>query len=201
MSNVTLIEPASGISVTGRMGPMSPQISGGTKINEIDRTGFKPLTTSDGQSLIRQQFEIILDGFPDRSVQGDIAALEAFAGIGAHRLGLAVLRISGIALRFTEIDWLLESIEPGDLIERSAAGLLLRQDYKLSLVEANVPARIPTSVGTGPRSYRVKKGDTLKRIAKKTLGSSKRWKEVARYNVLKSNKQLKVGMLLRIPPR
>lgn len=55
----------------------------------------------------------------------------------------------------------------------------------------------------GPRIYVVEKGDELGTVAKKTLGSVKRWPEIAALNrdVLPDPDQLQAGMKLRIPAR
>lgn len=51
------------------------------------------------------------------------------------------------------------------------------------------------------KEYVVKEGDTLSVVAKKTLGSSKRWPELVDANkgVLSDPESLKVGMKLRVP--
>lgn len=54
-----------------------------------------------------------------------------------------------------------------------------------------------------PRIYVVKKGDELGTVAKETLGSARRWPEIAALNrdVLPDPDQLQTGMKLRIPAR
>ncbi len=53
-------------------------------------------------------------------------------------------------------------------------------------------------VDAGPRTYTVKNGDTLGSIAKRELGSTKRWQEIEALNGVKSER-LSVGMTLKLP--
>lgn len=55
------------------------------------------------------------------------------------------------------------------------------------------------SYGQGNGSYVVQKGDTLGKIAKKVLGSSKRWRELAEANAHINPNRLEAGMTLNIP--
>jgi nucleoid-associated protein YgaU len=65
---------------------------------------------------------------------------------------------------------------------------------------ASAPA--PSRAGGSPGSYTVQSGDTLSRIAGKTLGDSKRWKEIYEANrdsLGNDPGALEVGQVLRIP--
>jgi len=53
--------------------------------------------------------------------------------------------------------------------------------------------------GQSGGSYTVQRGDTMGKIAKKLLGSSKRWREVARANPQIDPNRLEAGMALNIP--
>lgn len=65
----------------------------------------------------------------------------------------------------------------------------------------------PTETGptTRPRielaTYTVRRGDTLAEIAQRTMGSSKRWRELAEFNKLDDADDVPVGKVLRIPGR
>lgn len=52
-----------------------------------------------------------------------------------------------------------------------------------------------------PKTYKLKPGDTLAKVAKKVLGNSGRWKEIQKLNGIKDSelKSLKMGRLLKIP--
>jgi nucleoid-associated protein YgaU len=49
-------------------------------------------------------------------------------------------------------------------------------------------------------TYTVKKGDTLGEIARRTLGSSKRWPELAELNKLDDEDSIPAGTVLKLPP-
>ncbi len=53
----------------------------------------------------------------------------------------------------------------------------------------------------GPRSYTVKKGDTLGSIASSQLGSAKRWKEIQDANPGLKPTDLRVGQAIKLPPK
>jgi nucleoid-associated protein YgaU len=56
----------------------------------------------------------------------------------------------------------------------------------------------PAPALAGERTYKVKAGDTLGSIAKRELGSTKRWTEIAAINNVQPER-LKVGMQLKLP--
>jgi LysM repeat protein len=49
------------------------------------------------------------------------------------------------------------------------------------------------------KTYTVKSGDTLTGIAARTLGDSKRWREIADLNNVRNPRSIKVGQVLRLP--
>lgn len=57
----------------------------------------------------------------------------------------------------------------------------------------------PPSPNPVARTYTVQAGDTLSRIADKTLGNPQRWPEIARLNNITQPQQLRVGMVLQLP--
>lgn len=50
-----------------------------------------------------------------------------------------------------------------------------------------------------PKFYRVKRGDTLSKIAVRFYGNAKAWKRIATANKIKNPRKLKVGRKLRLP--
>ena len=63
----------------------------------------------------------------------------------------------------------------------------------------SVPSAVPSNVqGT---TYLVQPGDTLNRIAEKTLGNRQRISEIIELNGLTSPTDIRVGQTLRLPPR
>lgn len=54
---------------------------------------------------------------------------------------------------------------------------------------------------TGPRTYTIKKGDTLMTIASKELGSAKRWESLLIANPSLDENSLRAGMTIKIPAK
>lgn len=50
-----------------------------------------------------------------------------------------------------------------------------------------------------PKSYTVKKGDSLYKIAEKQLGSGSRYPEIAKLNGLKDPNKIQIGQVLKLP--
>lgn len=50
-----------------------------------------------------------------------------------------------------------------------------------------------------PKTYKVVKGDTLAKIAKKYLGDSSRYSEIAKLNKISNPNSLKVGQVIKLP--
>lgn len=61
---------------------------------------------------------------------------------------------------------------------------------------------VKSTTATKVRVYRVQKGDTLRTIAAKVYGNSRRWRDIylANRTSMRSENDLKVGQTLRIPP-
>jgi nucleoid-associated protein YgaU len=70
-------------------------------------------------------------------------------------------------------------------------------------INATPPVRNDGAPAPAAGTYTVKAGDNLGTIAQKTLGSSKRWKEILSANkgTLSSPEELKVGMVLKLPKK
>ena len=62
----------------------------------------------------------------------------------------------------------------------------------------STPTQPQPAVASAERTYKVKSGDTLGSIAKRELGSTKRWSEISALNNVQPER-LKVGMLLKLP--
>lgn len=57
----------------------------------------------------------------------------------------------------------------------------------------------PRPAASRPATYTVRRGDTLGEIARRTLGSARRWRELAEFNDLEDEDFIPVGMVLRLP--
>lgn len=82
---------------------------------------------------------------------------------------------------------------------QTAPGSPTKSDTK----PARPDQRIAGSTGSGYTTYTVQKGDILEEVARKTLGSSKRWPEIVEANKaqISDPESIQVGMTLRIPSR
>lgn len=201
---VTLASSSPSISVAGLLGPAIPDIVDGFGgVNEIERRRLRPLTDSDTIPLIKQTFELVFSGYAEgRVVDAEVSALEQLAGLGRTSPRLPVVRLSG-PVRKTEIDWQIAGLARIDTPEtiRDRDGRFLQVAFALTLVEHNGSDVVAVGPGTGARVYVVKSGDTLKKIAHKLLGDSRRWTEIAKLNSLTKSGGLTTGRRLRVPPK
>lgn len=92
--------------------------------------------------------------------------------------------------------------------EATSAASTPRRDAREAAPREQRPNQRPSQPAAGegrPRielaTYTVRKGDTLGDIAQRTLGSSRRWRELAEHNNLKDADDLPAGKVLRIPAR
>jgi nucleoid-associated protein YgaU len=83
---------------------------------------------------------------------------------------------------------------------KTAAKPEVKPDVKLAKTEPKPEAKAEKAA---PKTYTVQKGDSLSDIARKTLGSSKRWSEIVEMNkdVLDDEDTLVVGKTLKLPSR
>jgi LysM repeat protein len=61
---------------------------------------------------------------------------------------------------------------------------------------------VPYTGGIGqsqPKTYTVKKGDTLSKIAASQLGKSSRWQEIANLNGIRDPNKINIGQVLKMP--
>ena len=77
------------------------------------------------------------------------------------------------------------------------------QSTGVEIVETDQPA---TEVESGadtarPATYTMKAGDTLWSIAAKHLGSGQRWKEIVKVNPGLDPRKLRVGQVIKLPPK
>ncbi len=82
-----------------------------------------------------------------------------------------------------------------------AVELVLRVPVPTAPETAPAKAPAPTSSPAKPKTYTVKPGDTLGKIAARELGKASAWERLlqANHKILKSPAALRPGMVLRIP--
>ncbi len=59
--------------------------------------------------------------------------------------------------------------------------------------------RSPTATNPQPRTYTVKSGDTLSKIAARELGNANRYKDIASLNGIRDPNKVNVGQVLKLP--
>jgi len=121
-------------------------------------------------------------------------------------------RTLGKESRWTEIAALNPGLTPKNL--KVGAKLALPTDAAQAVAQPTPPAPKKTEAAPKPKSERtvaperkvaggpsckVQKGDTFKAIARRELGDSERWKEIADLNPGVSASKLSVGQVLRLP--
>jgi len=122
-------------------------------------------------------------------------------------------RTLGKESRWTEIAALNPGLTPKSL--KVGAKLALPADATQAVAQPTLPAQKKTEPAPKPKSServatperrvaggpscKVQKGDTFKAIARRELGDSDRWKEIADLNPGVSASKLAVGQVLRLP--
>ena len=109
--------------------------------------------------------------------------------------------------------WVIQTVTLSERLRRDSDGATSRVQVAFDLLEyrpgdvvivKSDPAKRSTQRnGTPPRSkaktYTVKKGDTLSKIAARLLGSASKWQAIAKANGLRNPNSLKVGQVLKLP--
>jgi hypothetical protein len=142
--------------------------------------------------------------------ENQIKSLERLAGIGSHKQPPVCRVNSGGVIPHDysinpSIQWVIESLTWDRSVElrrengrrlRAGGSLVIRQFLTardiLHKIKANNRARIPST-------YRVRRGDTLSKIAKKLYGDSHKWKIIADANHIRDRRHLKINQILKIP--
>lgn len=161
----------------------------------------------EGKTPFTLRFQLRLDGFPDESVEPDIARLEGFAAVHPNRPPPRLrLRYAG----FSPVLYIITELSYGEEVRRADLARV-RVDVDISLLEYQTAEVIPTparrqaerpapstpAVGT----HTVRAGDTLWSIAQRELGDGRRHTDIAELNGIRDPNRINVGQTLRIPPR
>lgn len=196
-------------------GAAKPAGAGGW--NVIARPKKIGFTIWDGQDPETMVIPVMFDGLArETSVEADVAMMRAIMRTPVGPLKQpSPVRFTG-PLPGTSLPWVIQEFAEGEIIRRQRDGQMIRCTAEISLlqyVEADVllsskssPAKASNdrkaTTAAKPkasRSYTVKRGDTLSKIAASQLGSYKRASEIAKLNNLRDPNSLKVGQVLRLP--
>jgi nucleoid-associated protein YgaU len=205
----------SDITITGtgfkvnafRNGPLVPSDGyGGHQVTE--RPKKRGITDWVGRPPFKVTVPILLS-HRGASVENDLRALEGAAIAGDNERPDPV-ELTGVSLLLPpgsgREGWFIDDIDRSGREDRSSAKTLIRKELVLTLLEkvkgdtVKEPALTTKVAGkTVVTHYTVKHGDTLQSIAARQLGEASRWTDIAVLNGLRSNGQLKVGMVLKLP--
>lgn len=209
-----------GSSVVFALEPSLVVASGGVGGWEEIAHPKRPSSTEyGGQPLRSLTIEALFDGWQQQqSVEEPLRILDVWGRIPPGRREPAVLQLD--YANFGPLRWVVNGLDLGDTL-RGATGLRVRQYVTITLLEhrdaelfispVKRAAPAPTKPGSpgkpssGPavkpsgRTYTVRAGDTLSKIAHAQLGKASRWPEVSRLNGLRDPNKLTVGQKLRLP--
>lgn len=183
-------------------------------IETVTRPLRRGLTRWTGSNPMQLSIPVLLDGYREgRSVEPQITNLERMAAVnGDEPLDVTIDCTGDLVPHHDEHTWLITAIDFGEAVLNSR-GYRLRQALTIQ-VTAKVDAKSEKSVARrnkGPkqhaRSYRVKKGDTLRSIARKVLGDPDRWVDIRRLNNISDprivgkagRKPGAIGTILKMP--
>jgi hypothetical protein len=166
----------------------------------------KALSDWVGSNPYRMTFGLMLDGWASNtSVEPLIAQLERLARDPGGDRPPPILRAEGPLPRSTNVRWHVESLEWGDVsLRRRGDQVRVRQQVTVGLVQHSDDDRIRLlrkPQGRVQKRYLWRKGDKLTKIAYWWLGSSKRWREIAKLNHVSDSRQIKPGTWIKLPYR
>jgi hypothetical protein len=199
--------------LTVMMGDGVAQLTGGDGgWVEESRRGLAPAVWWDSPTSYRQSIPIRFHGESEQ----EINTLFKLVRTPGSRRPPPLVAIAGPAIHRSDLQWVVDKIDPGSNVERQADdGNRVRQDYTVNLLNFNgvdvlverSPSRKVASEGTnrapsrGRMTYRVRQGDTLPKIAARhdVYGDAKKWKAIANANGIRDGRTLRVGQVLKIP--
>jgi LysM repeat protein len=178
----------------------------GRKYNEVERPDRKPITTSPGISLKQMSMELFIgsNNF-EKSIDSDLATLEQLAFTKQILLVEYDPRTQG--------QWNITSLDYESIERQDGSNIITRANVNIEFTEAigfnaktNVASLVAgsaslvasTTSNSNPKTYVIKKGDTLSAISIKFYYTPNKWRVIADANKL-DPKNLKVGKTIRIP--
>lgn len=181
---------------------------------EVARPRRVALTDYMGHSPMRQTIPMILDGLHNGRVQEPfIRNIERLFRPSHGNYQPSVIYLQGAGLYYTNLNWVIESIEWDATPIKRPDGRRIRQgltivflqyipDKRLELrANANAARRKKEAAKrrAAKKRYTVKKGEHLGEIAAKQLGDPQRWREIAKLNGIRDPSRVKAGQVIRMP--
>ncbi|MBY0396223.1 MAG: LysM peptidoglycan-binding domain-containing protein, partial [Thermoleophilia bacterium] len=185
-----------GVTPVSTLGGLSPQASDtvGPAVGKPVSTGVEkmhPVLKGETLASIAQKY------YGDKGLSKDLGAYNA------KRLTAGGSVREGVTLRVPPKDVLLGTATLGlNAAGRSDVGSVPPGPARTK-PSADKPAAGKATAGKpasrGPRTYTIKKGDTLTAIASRELGSAKRWEMLVAANPHLDEESLRPGMSIKIP--
>lgn len=176
----------------------------------LERQDDVNATIWEGQEPLTEDVPLLLDGYPDESVQREWNTVKKLGRDANGERKPPVFRVHG-PLDHDGKAWVLPAggIEiNADRVIKRDDGDLLRIEFVLHLLEYVAPDEVrlrgkhKTRQGLDRAealTYVVRKGDTLQKIATRLLGNPARWKEIGQRNDIHDPlRVLPVGRVLQV---
>ena len=207
--------PASGARVSLHSTPSSFDFSKNPEFGTVERDGKEPLVRMISPGNGALSFSHVVSNLDYRqSIEASIVAIQK-----CHQRGVRV-RFTGGSPFFQQSRWFYIHDLKIDVKQLSGTNRVSRATLSWTLREAGgyvAPKSTAKSVTKGTakkstkptkkpataRTYKVKRGDTLGKIAQKQLGRATRWREIYSLNKskIKNPNRISVGMTLKLPKK
>lgn len=176
--------------------PTLVEVGGRWTINERPRR--RSFTTWAGDDPYRMDVPVLFDGWDDNgSVEDEIALLNQMQISPSDYSKPPQIKIEG-AVPVKDATWVLDPhISWGTNVIWHPAGYRLRQDAVIHLLQYIAPDSLTIRPPATARTYKVKKGDTLKSISRDEYGTPKYWSALKSANNIRDVKKLPAN--LKIP--
>lgn len=177
---------SNGLTVTMLRDENPPQNKGGVGGWEVvDRRRRMALTTWKGRDPRGMSLPVLFDGWyldrPPKSVDIDVSILEMMA-IGDNFVEPPTVKIDGLLPAYG-VTWIINDLDWGTNVvyirDASNQFIRVRQDCVVTLLQF-VDEDVVKVLNKNPlpTTYTTKPGDTLRSIAKETLGSASKWRKI-----------------------
>jgi hypothetical protein len=196
--------------------------------SRVARPRKKAITEWVGRDSMSLEIEFMFDTYAEREVlnrglyiEDQIRDLERMAGIDEDDPEPPLLEITSNpekliphnAERASHVKWFIESLtwDKDSIISlnsgnrvRAAGTAVITQFVEDEILQQTVAQRRGNTTpkrGAKRKTYTVKKGDTLSKIAarKDVYGNGSQWRKIAKANHIRDPKHLKIGKKLKIP--
>lgn len=183
--------------------PRGTQLGGwNSPVTITPRPGRKPLALTDGP------------GLDTMSITFPLAKADHQQQVEDYIRDLRAVSASGQRVTFVNLSprergpWRITDVSVTGELRQQGTNLLTRATVTLSLTEASDanPKVGPVSGGHGgngpdkrPKTYVIRKGDTLRKIANRFYGDPSVWRKLAKVNGIKHPNNPKVGRKIKLP--